>query len=249
VIAAEFDPDGRSLATACQDGNVRLRCTAAQDVLAIVERKITREFSHAEIEQYAELLGHDYDALTAAYRYLEPRLFAAVVVEDVAAEVRSDASLGEDVRAAALRVLERRYDDGEQVRERTWEIVRHAGRSPADYVKALRWATIADDLQHGSLGVRLLLGVAQHRVGDEKAALQTLEGVELEFGESSTGSHLACVAALALVDHSAGHDDEADDQLVRLECLEQARAEPAPFAYREFLDEARALQHELDGRK
>jgi hypothetical protein len=245
VIAAEFEPEGRRLATACQDGNVRIRSTTAAGVLDIVQRKITREFTHAEIVQYSALLGHEHDALLSAYSYVEPRLASAVVVEDVVAETRADASLGEDVRAAALRVLERTHDDPQRVRTRTWEVVRQSGLTSDEYGRARRWAAIADDLSHDNLAGRVLLGVAQHRVGDETAALRTLEEVDPKLGGKNTGTQLTCIAAIGLVDHAQGHDDKARIELARLERLASTRAEPVSYRFSEFLDEARALERRI----
>ena len=245
VIAAEFESDGRCLATACQDGNVRVRSTTAADVFAIVDRKISREFTHAEIEQYSALLGHEHDSLLAAYRYVEPKLAAAVVVEDVAAEARADASLREDVRAAALRVLARTFDDPQRVRTRTWEVVRQSGLSAEVYSRALRWANIADDMSHENPASRVLLGVAQHRARDETAALRTLEEVDTNFREKDVGTELACIGAMALVHHAQAHDDKARVELGRFDRLFNAVAEPVPFRFGVFLDEARALEREI----
>jgi WD40 repeat protein/serine/threonine protein kinase len=245
VIAAEFEPEGRRLATACQDGNVRVRSTTAADVLEIVERKITREFTYAEIVQYLALLGHEHDALLGAYRYVEPKLASAVVVQDVVAEARADASLAEDVRAAALRVLARTYDDPQRVCTRTWEVVRQSGLPSEEYGRALRWATVADDLWHENLAARVLLGVAQHRVGDETAALRTLEEVDPKLGEKNPGTQVTCISAMALVHHAQGHDENARVDLARLERLSSAAKEPASFRFCALLDEARALERKI----
>jgi hypothetical protein len=240
VIAAEFEPEG-CLSTACQDGNVRVRSTKAADVLKIVERKITREFTHAELEQYSALLGHEHDALLAAYRYVEKQLAEAVVVADVAAEAASDPLLPEDVRAAALDVLARMFDDPQRIRTKTWEAVCVAGRTPEEYRHALDWAILAEDLAHEDLFARVLLGVAQLRAGRELDALRTLGEVDPRLGEKEPGTRLTCSAALALVQHALGREDRARLELQRLERLSSALTEPVPFRYRAFLDEARAL--------
>jgi WD40 repeat protein/serine/threonine protein kinase len=245
VIATEFLPGQSRLATACQDGNVRVRCTTARGVLDIVELKITRDFTHAEIEQYGALLGHEHDALLGAYRYVEPKLAAAVVVEDVRAETSADPSLDEDVRAAALKVLDRAYDDLQRVRTRTWEVVRRKGLPPDEYRRARRWAEIADDLSGEDLTARVFLGVALHRVGDETAALQTLERVDPKLGEYSTGTQLTCIGAIALAHHAQGRDVEARADLKRLERLSNAHPELVPYRFREFLKEARELEGQI----
>jgi hypothetical protein len=224
---------------------VRVRSTTAADVLEIVERKITREFTYAEIVQYLALLGHEHDALLGAYRYVEPKLASAVVVQDVVAEARADASLAEDVRAAALRVLARTYDDPQRVCTRTWEVVRQSGLPSEEYGRALRWATVADDLWHENLAARVLLGVAQHRVGDETAALRTLEEVDPKLGEKNPGTQVTCISAMALVHHAQGHDENARVDLARLERLSSAAKEPASFRFCALLDEARALERKI----
>jgi hypothetical protein len=245
VIAAEFEKDDAILATACADGNVRVRSTRAADVLGFVERKISRDFTHAEIVQYAALLDHKYDALLAAYTYVEPRLAAAVVVEDVRTEVRDDPLLREDVREAALRVLARTYDDPQRVRTRTWEVVRQGRLSPGEYRDALGWAIIADDLSHENLGARVILGVAQHRTGQESAALRTLEEVDPKLGGKDTGTQLTCIGALALVHHAQGRDDLAREALARFDGFSGALTDPVPFRFRVFLDEARELERQI----
>jgi WD40 repeat protein/serine/threonine protein kinase len=245
VIAAEFEQDDASLATACADGNVRVRSTRAADVYARVEHKISRNFTHAEIVQYQALLDHRYDALLAAYRYLEPKLAAAVVVEDVRAQVRDDPLLREDVRAAALLVLARTYDDPQRVRTGTWEVVRRSGLSGDEYHHALGCAIIADDISHENLFARVLLGLAQHRAGREDEALRTLEEVDPKIGEKDAGTQLTCIGALALVQHALGRDDQAREALARFDGISSTLTEPVPFRFRVFLDEARELERQI----
>jgi len=240
VIAVEFVPGGMSIATACADGNVRVRCTLAADVQEVVKHKITREFTHAELEQYAPLLGHDYDALLRAYQYVESGL-ASMPVEDLVAKLPDDVSLEADVRKAAASILEREYNEPTHLRQLTWEIVRQAGLPATEYEKAQRWASIVDDIEHQTPTSRVVLGVAQHRVGDEATALQTLNAVDPELAQASKGLQLSCMAALVLVQHALGDDDAARFQLARLDQLAGAPAEPVPFRYRVLLNEARAL--------
>ncbi len=237
VIAAAFEKDGH-LRTACADGNVRIRATTAEEVLGIVERKIQRlrrKFTHAELKEYSALLGHEQDALLAAYLYVEPRLEAAVVVEDVVDEVTADAELPQDIRVQALSVLAGLYDDPVRVRERAWEVVREAGRTPEEYRRALGWARIADRTWHEDFALRVLLGVAQHRVGDETAALQTLRAVEPRLG-GLPETELTCLAALILVQHAQGRAE--GHELERFETLSR---QSVPFPYRGIVDEARNL--------
>ncbi len=244
VISAEFEWDESAsslyLATACADGNVRIRCTTAGGVLAIVERKtLGRRFTHAEIEQYSAILGHDYDALLAAYQFIEPRLAQEVVVADVAADVEAEAQLPADVRLEALGVLQGLCDDPRHVCERTWECVRTNGLAGEQYARALRWARTADELAHGDLGVRLVLGVALHRVGHEAEALRTLQAIDARFGARDREQQELCTAALALVQHALGNDESARAELAR---LPDPSAEPAPRPERAFFAEALALR-------
>ena len=219
---------------------MRVRCTLAEDVLDVVKHKITREFTHAELEQYAALLGDDYDALLRAYEYVEPGL-ASMPVEDMLAALPKEASLAPDVRKAAASILKREYDEPTHLRQLTWEIVREDGQPAKEYEKALRWASIVDDIEHQTPSSRVVLGVAQHRMGDEAAALQTLKAVDTELAQASTGLQLSCMAALVLVQHALGDDDAARIQLARLDQLAGAPAEPVPFRYRALLNQARAL--------
>ncbi len=246
VIAAEFEPDGRSLATACADGNVRVRYTLANDVLAKVEQKCTREFTHAEIREYSALLGHKYDGLLSAYEYVEPWL-SELSVEDIRTKARNDGSLKEEVRGAALNVLNRTCDEPTNLRRRAWEVVRQAGRTAEEYVSALRWARTVDDLEHDSLSSRVVLGVAQHRAGLEDAALNTLQAVGSNIDDASPWTRLTCIGALALVEHALGQDEKARLALARFDQLSSAPGleAPVPFRYRVFLTEVRALEREI----
>jgi WD40 repeat protein/serine/threonine protein kinase len=242
VIAAEFEHDDASLATACTDGNVRVRSTRGADVLRLVDKKITRAFTHAEIVEYQALLDHKYDDLQAAYDYVEPRLALAVVVDQVEAATRAEPLLKENVRLAALGVLARMYDDPEHLRVCTWECVREKGRPAEEYERARDWAGTADEISHENLFTRVLLGVAQHRTGDECAALRTLEAVDSQLGDASPWTQLTCLGALALVQHALGEDDKSRADMARFERLSCTLTERVPYRFREFLDEARALE-------
>ena len=61
-----------------------------------------------ELEQYAALLGDDYDALLRAYEYVEPGL-ASMPVEDMLAALPKEASLAPETVAqlkASLRTID-----------------------------------------------------------------------------------------------------------------------------------------------
>ena len=52
-----FTPDGGTVFTASADGTIRGWRLRRDDLLALVDRRITRPFSPQERERYAELLG------------------------------------------------------------------------------------------------------------------------------------------------------------------------------------------------
>jgi WD40 repeat protein/serine/threonine protein kinase len=239
VVDAEFMPDGSEICTACGDGNMRTRFVNNDYLLRLVEKRISRVFTDAELDRYGKLMEPGQEALLAAHVLVGPKLAAAVVVSDVTAEIEADASLSDDVRAAAKKVLEQQVDDPEYVRGRTWTVVREAGRTSAEYHDALRWAEIADDMRPENPDIRLALGVAQFRHRDNDAASLTLLALDKRLGDAKSPTHVACIAARALVAHAAGHGDETSALLARID--ESFRADPAEPKWsqtRVLIDEA-----------
>ncbi len=55
--AAAFSPDGRRIVTSSEDGTARIWLAHSEDLLRLVDERITRDFTPAERRQYADLLG------------------------------------------------------------------------------------------------------------------------------------------------------------------------------------------------
>ncbi len=57
VLEIAFSSDGSMFATSQDDGPVRVFVTEFDDLLDLVDRRVTREFTAEERERYGELLG------------------------------------------------------------------------------------------------------------------------------------------------------------------------------------------------
>ena len=234
ALAAAFTDDDTTIAVGCRDGSVWL----------------WNAVTGAEI---ARLRGHSAGVVDVEFMSGGSTLCSACGDGNVRERFVRTRDLIEFVdkriaRAAAPYPLDRTYDDPEYLRERAWEVVRNGAGTPDAYRSALRWAEAADDLRHESPEFRVVLGVAQHRAGGKADALRTLEEVDSKLGEKRTGTHLVCVAALALVHHASGADDKARDDLARLDRLSATASDPVPHQS-DFLDEARALRREIGSGK
>ena len=238
VVAADFDASGSKVCTACADGNVRVRYVSGADALAAVRSRISREFTHAELDQYAALFGNEHEALRDAYLLVEPLLERCALVEDVVREVRSDAAIPEPVRAAALRILERQHDDGDRARRRAWQVVREPGRAPEEYRRARRWAEVSDEMWHENPAVGVAVALALHRTGDDAAAEKVLD----ECARRTEGEdwRFAASAVRALVQHATGRTDDARTTVAGLECARCRLDAPEMSRVRAVLAEALA---------
>ena len=236
VVALEFDPKDGFVCTACFDGNVRIRYVNSDDAAAAVRRRISREFTSSELRKYASLLGPEHDTLREAYRLVEPLLAQSAVVDDVVRQVRADESISDDVRAAALRVLERSQDEYHRVRRRAWEVLVRPGRSEAEYRDALRWAGVADDLWHTGPPTGVLLALAHYRAGNGPEALRALD--ESERRRDRDEWRLAAAAVRTLVLSSAARAEEARRCLAPIEQTRARLDAPDFVQVRPLLEEA-----------
>jgi WD40 repeat protein/serine/threonine protein kinase len=238
VVAAEFDSSGSMVCTACADGNIRVRFVSDADVLAAVQSRISREFTHAELDQYEALFVHEHDTLRDAYTLVEPLLARCALVEDVTAEVGADPAIAADVRAAALRILDRQHDDPDRARRRAWQVVRQAGRDPAEYSRARRWAEASDEMWHENPAVGVALALALHRTGDDASAEKVLD--ECVRRTEGDDWRLATAAVRMLVQHATGRAEEARSSDAKLECMRGALDAPEFARVRPVLEEALA---------
>jgi WD40 repeat protein/serine/threonine protein kinase len=100
--------------------------------------------------------------------------------ETVVANLKSDKSLTDEVRASALRWAEKWQEDPHTLDDASWEIARNPGRKAEEYELAWRRSETACRLAPGNGEYLLGLGAAQYRTGRyEQAVKSLLEGEKL----------------------------------------------------------------------
>ncbi len=160
---------------------------------------------------------------------------------DVIAELRSATDLDEHMRAAALRLAIGSEDRAETLNEHAWEIVRSPERTAQEYKLALRKAEAMIEREPYNGYYLNTLGVAQYRVGDYAAALETLHWADEVNSVAQEGGIPADVAFIAMALHRLGKQAEALDALERLRALVQAPGDADNEESRGFLHEAESL--------
>jgi hypothetical protein len=184
ATAVCFMPDGSALATvATQTGTIRILETRPPPL------EVARERARVRV----------------AHRLVRRLLAELVLTEDVTAAIRADGSRESELRAVAERLALALGDNPAGLNELSWGLVKHAGRPPADYARAVRMAERACALLPDSASVQNTLGVAQFRAGDLQAALATLRGSDRRHREALGASLPHDVAFLALLEHRLGN--------------------------------------------
>ncbi len=93
---------------------------------------------------------------------------------EVLDHVRSDQTIGEAVREAALALADRYQEHPQALNNASWNVVRSAGQTPEAYAQALRKAERACEFFPNDGSFLNTLGVAQYRVGQYEEAARTL---------------------------------------------------------------------------
>jgi tetratricopeptide (TPR) repeat protein len=172
--------------------------------------------------------------------YTEP-LFRS----EVLARLRSDASLAEPVRRAALALAEQVPEFPGRLNAVSWQVVSRPGAGASAYELALRRAEAARRLVPDDLEILDTLGVAQYRLGQDREAVATLSQAERLSTALENPPSPAYLAFLALAQHRLGQTDQARAALDRLrETMkkpEQARVE----LWQAFLREAEVIERDL----
>jgi hypothetical protein len=147
-------------------------------------------------------------------------LFAAEATRaDVLARLQADRSLDRLVRELAREIASRRVETPDTLNNASWSVVRSPGRRPADYDLALRRAEAACRLRPGDAVLLNTLGVAQHRTGRDREAIETLTRASAIHASRPEGIEPSDVAFLAMALHRAGRHGEAAEQLLRLRTI------------------------------
>ena len=160
---------------------------------------------------------------------------------DVLAALHAKAGLGDRLRAAAEILVRGRPDDARILHSDAWEIVRSPGNTAQEYEVALRKAEEMFEREPYQGEYLNTLGVAQYRVGDYAAALDTLTWADEINVATREGGRPTDVAFIAMSLYQLGRQAEALDALERLRALVRALGEADTEESRGFLREAESL--------
>ena len=219
VVHASFAPDGDRLLTVQRSGKARLW---PLDVLAEARRRAPRSLTLMELDEF-EL---DEQAVRRARDLIERH-----PVNADARAALADEDLPDAVRRAALDSLTVRLEHPYHWNGWAWSIVWDAGRSPAEYEQALRYARAAVAISAGNLSYENTLGAALLRVGRYEEALALLREVDAKHSarERPSRNRASDLVFIAMCEHHLGRPDEARKalELARAEVGERKDAPPS----------------------
>jgi WD40 repeat protein/serine/threonine protein kinase len=194
VRGVVFSPDGQRVASAGEDRTVRLWETVQ------IPRDIRRQ--RALQEQAFDLLES---------------LFATEVRQaDVIQTLRDKPGLNESLRQTALTLAEQYHLNPQRLNRESWAVVRQPGASADAYRRALRQAEETCRLVPQNGNYLNTLGVAQYRMGQYEAAVETLTRSEKFRATPSDESHPRDLAFLAMAQHQLGRKEPARATLTLL---------------------------------
>jgi hypothetical protein len=222
-----FSPDGRWLAVVALRGGCPTgpECAApSREVLVWDARTLT-----PDLRVQREAAG------------LVQFLFGKPLLRpDAVAAIRADRTIGEDVRDRALALAEQYPEDARGLHEACRCAVRRPGAAAGAYQLALRQAEAVCGLAPGQAASLTTRGMAQYRLGDYPAALETLS----RAGQLPNGPSPANLAFLAMTQHATGRIEEAKATLERLRATLRAAPAADDAETQELLQEARARLQE-----
>ena len=161
--------------------------------------------------------------------------------DDVIERLQSDMTMSAWVRQAAVHLARKWPASPRQLNARAWPLVVRPGRDIDDYCSALRMAETASELAPDAGNILNTLGVAQYRVGEHRAALETLRRSDEVNSKREPGGIPADVAFLAMSLHQLGRTEEARTVLERLCSLTQNERWASDEDAQAFLREAEEL--------
>jgi len=199
-----FSPDGKRILSASDDKTIKVwESTVPPDVYG---PRINAETARKVVDELYQKQNFYYDVID---------------------KIQADKTLNEQVRKLALQIANsRKWEDGEKLKERSWEVVRLSVGDPNAYRAALANAEKANTLEPNDPSIFNLLGAAQYRVGSYEDALKTLTNTE----KTRTGtdkirtdtdgkSNPTTVAFMAMALHKLGRTEEAKVALDQLRDL------------------------------
>jgi tetratricopeptide (TPR) repeat protein len=225
VRSVAFSPDGQRLASA-GDRTVKIWETVRLPLETLRQRDLREQ----------------------AFNLVESLFATHIRQADVLQALRDNHRLAEPLRQAALTLAEQYPQSPQALNTASWAVVSKPDASADAYRRALLQAEEACRLvpQYERLvpqyGLILnTLGVAQYRVGQYQAAVETLARSEKLQTTPKNGPHPADLAFLAMTQYQLGHKEPAQATLARLrEAMNKSRwAKDAESAA--FLREAETL--------
>jgi hypothetical protein len=271
VQGVAFSPDGSRLASASDDETVRVWDATALTPQALVEREARGllRFLFAKplptdavvaalrsdptisdaVRQQALAWAAPYGRRLAEHeaQSLVSPLFAKLMLRtDVLASIRSQDSLSEPVRRAALNLAESWPENADGLNNASWAVVRRQDAGAEEVRQALRFAEGACRLEPRNGLYLNTLGVASYRAGKFPEALATLTHADQLNAPAHKTSIPADLAFLAMAEHQLGHKDQAQATLKRLRETLQKPQWAMNQECQDFLRETEAL---LAGKK
>jgi WD40 repeat protein len=234
-----FSTDGQRLASASDDRTVKLWDTVTGKELLSLKAHTSRARDVAFSPDGQRLVSAGDTTVKLWERdvvfELVEVLFATHVRQaHVLQALRDDAKLPQDVRQRALTLAERHEGNASELNKVSWNVVRVPNAAREAYHHAHLQAEEACRIAPYAGMYRSTLGVAQYRIGQYQAALETLAPSTKLPATTPDGSNPTDLAFLAMAHYRLGQKEQAQVMLARLqEALTKLRwakdAESAAF--------------------
>ncbi|MDX2117117.1 MAG: WD40 repeat domain-containing serine/threonine-protein kinase [Planctomycetota bacterium] len=196
IEAACFTPDGSRVLAACSDGSVSIWDAASGDEVALLRARpvlnnVTMRFrddtlvlAHYDGVTVLETRQPEADVLTIRDRTIRSRTLIDAgfaqkrMAAEIAASVRSDASLTSVQRDDALALLAVIGDHAATLNSEAWGLVVSPNKPREGYARGIALAKRANELIPDNAMMLNTLSVGQHRAGLAADALATTRRIE-----------------------------------------------------------------------